>query len=127
VIAHLEMQQKLLVAVTAGTTFDATRPVYKTNDTGARARVMQSVHVRRDFFEDANGTVFFQIRYGAKPLPLDKAGNTTVEAGKLDALPGVIDALIEAVRGGELDVQLVAAAQERSRAFKRRGGPPKAA
>jgi hypothetical protein len=35
---------------------DATRPVYKTNDAGEPVRVMQPVHVRRDWFEDAAGT-----------------------------------------------------------------------
>jgi hypothetical protein len=48
------------------------------------------------------------IRYGARPLPLDKAGSTSVEVGGLDA-------------------QLARAAQERSKAFKRRGGATKAA
>ena len=43
-----------------------------------------------------------------------------MEVGTLDALPGVIDALLAAVRTGELDAQLATAAQERSKAFKRR-------
>jgi len=64
---------------------------------------------------------------GSKPLPLDKTGSTSVEVGKLDALPGIIDALLAAVQAGELDAQLVAAAQERSKAFKRRTGATKAA
>ena len=88
-------------------------------------RVMQPVHVRRDWFEDAAGVVHFMIRYGARPLPLDKSGSTSVEVGGLDALPGVIDTVLAAVRAGELDVQLAAAAQERSKAFKRRSGAPR--
>ncbi len=66
------------------------------------------------------------LRCGSKPLPLDKAGSTSVEVGALDRLTGVIDALLAAVRAGELDAQL-AAAQERSKAFKRRTGATKAA
>jgi hypothetical protein len=62
---------------------------------------MQPLHVRRGWFEDATGTVHFMVRYGAKPLPLDKAGSTSVEVGTLDALPGVVDALLAAVRAGE--------------------------
>jgi hypothetical protein len=42
------------------------------------------------------------VRYGAKPLPLDKVGNSSVEVGMLDALPSVIDALVAAVQAGEL-------------------------
>ena len=126
VVAHLEQQKALLAAQLEGKAFEATRPVYRTNDAGERVRVMQPVHVRRGWFEDANGTVFFHVRYGAKPLALDQRGSTSVEAGKIEALPGVIDALLRAVRVGELDAQLAAAAQERSTAFRRRNGASKA-
>ena len=47
--------------------------------------------------------------------------------GRLDALAGVIDALLRAVRAGELDAQLAAAAQERSKAFRKRTATTKAA
>jgi hypothetical protein len=127
VIAHLEQQKQLLAAHPDGKALDATRPVYKTNEAGERVRVMQPVHVRRDWFEDTAGTVHFAIRYGSKPLPLDRAGNVSVEVGDLSVLPGVIDALLAAVRAGELDQQLATAAQERSKAFKRRSGATKAA
>ncbi len=127
-IAHLERQRQLLAAYKEGKALEATRPVYKTNEAGERVRVMQPVHVRRDWFEDAAGVVHFMIRYGAKPLPLDKtAGSVSVDVGTLDALPGVIDTLLTAVRAGELDAQLAAAAQERSKAFKRRASATKAA
>jgi hypothetical protein len=127
VVAHLEQQKALLAAHMEGKAFDATRPVYKTNDAGERVRVMQPVHVRRGWFDDGTGTVHFSIRYGSKPLPLDKTGNSSVEVGKLDALPGVIDALLKAVTAGELDAQLTTASQERSKVFKHRAGTTKAA
>ena len=127
VVAHLEQQKALLAAQLEGESFEATRPVYRTNDAGERVRVMQPVHVRRDWFEDGAGTLHFMVRYGAKPLSLDKVGSTSVEVGAIDKLPGVIDALLAAVRAGELDTQLAAAAQERSKAFKRRTGATKAA
>ena len=123
----MEQQKQLLAAHLEGRAFDATRPVYRTNDAGERVRVMQPVHVRRDWFEDGAGTVHFMVRYGSKPLPLDKAGSTSVDVGKLDQLASVIDALIAAVKAGELDTQLAVAAQERSTAFKQRSGAAKAA
>lgn len=126
VLAHLEQQKALLAAHIEGRSLEVTRPVYRTNDAGERVRVMQPVHVRRDWFQDGAGTTHLMVRYGAKPLPLDKAGSTTVEVGKLDALPAVIDALLAAVNAGELDSFIVTVAQERSRAFKRRSGTPKA-
>ena len=127
VVAHLEQQRDLLAAQLEGRAFEATRPVYRTNDAGERVRVTQPLHVRRDWFEDSAGTVHFMVRYGAKPLPLDKAGSTSVEVATLEALAGVIDALLRAVTAGELDAQLAVAAQERSKAFKRRTGTTKAA
>ena len=54
-------------------------------------------------------------------------GKPGAAQGKLDQLGGVIDALLAAVRAGELDAQLAAAAQERSKAFKRRSGGTKTA
>ena len=126
-IQHLQRQRDLLAAQLEGRTLEAARPVYETNEAGERVRVMRPVHVRRDWFEDGAGTVHFMVRYGSKPLPLDKAGSTSVEVGSLDKLPGVVDALLAAVRAGELDAQLAAAAQERSKAFKRRSGATKAA
>ena len=122
VIQHLEQQRQLLAAHLEGKAFETTRPVYRTNDAGERVRVLQPTHVRRDWFLDGAGVVHFMVRYGAKPLPLDKTGSTSVEVGKLDQLDGVISTLISAVSAGELDVQLSAAAQERSKAFKRRVG-----
>jgi hypothetical protein len=127
VVAHLEQQKALLTAQLEGKAFEATRPVYRTNEAGERIRVTQPVHVRRGWFEDGNGMVHFLVRYGAKPLPLDKAGSTSVKVGKLEELAGVIEALLAAVRAGELDTQLAAAAQERGKAFKRRTGATKAA
>jgi hypothetical protein len=127
VVAHLEQQKQLLAAHLEGKALNATRPVYRTNEIGERVRVMQPVHVRRSWFEDTAGTVHFMVRYGAKPLPLDKTGSTSVEVGGLDALPSVIDTLLAAVRASEMDAQLATAAQERSKAFKRRTGASKAA
>ena len=63
------------------------------------------------------------IRYGSKPLPLDKAGSASVEVGGFDPLHGVIDTLVATVKAGELDAQLATAAQERIKAFKRRNAP----
>jgi hypothetical protein len=59
VVAHLEQQKALPAAQLEGKAFEATRPVYRTSDAGERVRVMQPVHVRRDWFDDATGVVHF--------------------------------------------------------------------
>ena len=48
---------------------------------------------------------------------------TSIEVGNLDALPGVIDALIEATNTGELDETLTAAAAERRANFRSKRAP----
>ena len=55
-----------------------------------------------------NGTFVFFVRAGQKPIEFEK-GKTAIAS--LDKLPSVIDTLIAAVRGGELDDQLAQASK----------------
>jgi hypothetical protein len=120
VLNHLEQQKAYLAPQMDGKPFDVVRNVYQTNSAGERVRIARPTFVKKDWFEDSAGTVMFMVRYGNRALRLDKIGNISVEVGKLDALPGVIDALIGAVKAGELDAQLATASLERSKAFTRR-------
>jgi hypothetical protein len=115
-VAHLSEQRALVTGQLAGTPLAAYKNVFRADAAGNRIRVQEPRHVRRDWFVDPKGVVFMSIRYGAKALPLDKAGNSSIEVGTLEALPGVIDA----VKSGEIDTQLAAAATERKKNFKRR-------
>jgi hypothetical protein len=62
--------------------------------------------------KDASGTVHFILRVGGKPLEL-QPGKAAISIGSLDKLPGIVDALIAAVRAGELDPQIKEAAAAR--------------
>ena len=57
--------------------------------------------------------ILFSLRYGAKPIALNKDGKSAVEVGKLERLPEVITILIKAVQDGELDAQLSAISADR--------------
>jgi hypothetical protein len=48
---------------------------------------------------------------------------TSIEIGSLDALPPVLDALMEATSNGELDEALTAAAAERRANFRSKRKP----
>lgn len=122
VLAHLAQQLAMVQGELTGEPFLATRAVSRTLPDGTKTRLQQPAHIRRGWWTDSTGTTYFSIRYGTKPLALDKSGNTTVEIGKLDALPGVIDALVQAVKGGELDAALTSAVAERKKNFKRKTG-----
>lgn len=119
VLRYLEEQKALARAHLEGKLFEARKTVYRTNEAGERVRLEAPRHVRRGWFQDAQGTVFFQVRYGAKPLEFQK-GVDAVEVGKIDALLGIIDTLTQAIQSGELDQQLATAAQERKKNFRRK-------
>ena len=118
-LRHLQEQKAIAQAELEGRPYTATKVVFRTGENGQRVRGEAPRHVRRSWFRDAAGVLFFQPRYGGKPLNLGK-GMTSVEVGNLDALPTVIEALIEATTAGELDETLTAAASERRANFKRR-------
>lgn len=123
-VNHLTEQRALAEGQLSGTPYLPYRSVYRKDQAGNRIRVQEPRHVRRNWWEDAKGVVFFAIKYGVRALPLDKAGNCSIEVGKLDALPAVINTLIEAIKAGELDTQLAAASTERKKVFKRRTAKP---
>lgn len=116
-VRYLTEQKALVAAQLAGETFNATRVVTRKDDAGNRTRVEAPRHVRRGWFTDVNGGLFFTLRYGAKPLELAK-GMTAISLDKLEALPAIIDTLMKAVEAGELDAVTAAAAVERQRNFK---------
>jgi hypothetical protein len=117
-LRYLKEQKAIAQADIEGRAYSATKIVFSNDENGRRVRAEALRMVRRGW-ADADGTVLFQLKYGSKPLQLAK-GMTAVEVGKLDALPTIIDTLIEATNGGELDQQLAAAAAERRANFKQK-------
>ncbi|MDR6103014.1 hypothetical protein QE369_003211 [Agrobacterium larrymoorei] len=117
-IATLVEQKQMAEAKIAGQVFAPTHLVRRKNADGQRVEVETLKRVRQGWFTDGNGKVFFAIRYAGKPIEFAKDKNA-VEAGELSALPKIIDTLIEAVRGGELDPQLTAAAAERGKLLRK--------
>jgi hypothetical protein len=118
-LRYLQEQKALAQAELEGRAYSATKIVFHTGENGQRVRAEAPRHVRRGWFRDPAGVLFFQARYGNKPVDLGK-GMTAVEVGNLEALPNVIDALADATNAGELDNALTAAATERRANFKRR-------
>jgi hypothetical protein len=111
-IAALAEQRQMVVAKIAGQHFAPTHVVRKKNADGQRVEVEALKRVRQGWFSDASGKTFFAIRYAGKPIEFAKDKNA-IEVGELSALPAVLDTLVEAIRAGELDGQLSAAAAAR--------------
>jgi hypothetical protein len=78
---------------------------------GERTQVEKQQRVIPSWRLAANGSYLFFIRVGQRALEFDK-GKSAIAVPSLDKLPAVIDALISAVRSGELDEQLVQASKQ---------------
>lgn len=121
-VENLALQQQPAEATIAGTVFEPPKHfVMRTNREGARVRVEVPRRIRKGWFENGNRTTHFSLFYAGKVLELGK-GKTAIEVGALANLP----TLIEAVRAGELDSAVNAAAAERGRVLNR-SEKPKAA
>lgn len=116
VLAYLAEQKALAEAEIAGTPFTATKKVTRKNAEGEDIRVDVPRNVRKGWFTDASGKMFFQIRYGSKPLEFAK-GMNAVEVENLADVPVIIASIIEAINAGELDPQLNAARASRRANF----------
>jgi hypothetical protein len=96
-VARLE-EQKLLLADP-----NHVRTVQRwTKVDGERQANTKQQAVRPWWRADASGQLVMSIKFGAKPVEFEK-GKAGIVVGSKDKLPNVIDALIAAVRAGELD------------------------
>lgn len=123
-LSYLGDQKSLAAAEAEGRTFVPTRTVRRKNEAGEAVRTEVPRHIRRGWFRGSDGSLYFQVRYGSKPLALGKDVNA-VAVGELAELPAIVDTLMAAVNAGELDPQVASAATERRANFK--GKKPKAA
>ena len=119
ITSYLDEQRALVTAQLEGKPFHATKTVFRTGEAGERVRVEAVRNVRKGWFTDAAGTLFFQIRYGAKPLELAK-DMIAIHVENLEGLPALIDTIKQAVDAGELDAALTAARVERKKNFRRK-------
>lgn len=117
IVEALAEQKAMVEAKIAGEHYAPTHVVWRKGEDGGRVAVQTPKRLRVGWF-DLSGQIFFALRYAGKTLELAKNSNA-VAVGELSALPGVIDTLTEAVRAGELDAQLAAAAAERGKMLRK--------
>src|SRR5688572_1673725 len=75
------------------------------NERGSKSLVEVQKRVRPWWKQDITGAINLVVRYGARTIEFEKGKNAIVVRSK-DELLTVLDALITAVRGGELDDHL---------------------
>lgn len=106
IIERLEDQKRLL----ADPNFARTIRVW-VKQNGEKAQVEKQQRVLPWWRLAPSGGYVFFVRAGWKPIEFDK-GKSAIAVPSLDKLPALIDTLIAAVRGGELDEQLAAVAKQ---------------
>lgn len=120
VMEGLAIQRKMVEAKLAGQHYAPTHMVWRKNEDGQRVQVETPKRLRAGWFVDASGQTFFALKYAGKPIEFAKDKNA-IAVGELAALPAIIDTLTEAVRAGELDAQLAAAAAGRGHMLRKAG------
>lgn len=112
-LGQLAEQRDMVNATLEGRLYEPPKvKALRKDASGQRVRVEVNRRVRKGWFQDQAGTVHFIMRVSGKPLEL-QPGKAAISIGSLDKLPNTIDALITAVRGGELDPQIQEAAAAR--------------
>ena len=87
-------------------------------DTGARIVKQVPVRIKPWFWTGEKGECLLAINYGSRQIELQK-GKTAIEVGDLKNLCAVLDTVIDAVRNGELDLQIESASTKLRDGFKK--------
>ena len=122
-LGQLAEQKNMASASLEGRLYEPPKTIGLRKDaSGQRVRVEVNQRVRRGWFQDEAGTVHLIMRVGGKPLEL-QPGKAAINIGSLDKLPATLEALITAVRAGELDPQIREAAAARGLMMAERRKP----
>ena len=122
-LEKLDEQLAMVQALIDGEVFTKSKTAYVKNEDGQRVLIEKQKRVRPWYWMNGAGGCFFQVWYGSKVIEL-KPGMTAVQVGKREELLAVIRSIIDAVRFGELDVQIEDVA-ERNKEQLRKSAAPK--
>jgi hypothetical protein len=103
-LEKLEDQLAMVSAHLAGQPFVRHRRIWRTDEAGERVLV-ERVKRTRSWYWITGAGCFFSVCYGSKMLEL-KQGMTAIQVNERDDLPDAIRAIMEAVKQGELDIQI---------------------
>lgn len=93
-------------AANAGEIYAAKRVKFVTDsETGERKQVEISTRVKPWWSTTANGKLVIALRYGAKPIEIQK-GKNAIEVTDMDDLIATLEVIKQAVQAGELDTQI---------------------
>jgi hypothetical protein len=99
-VSRLEDQKKLL----ADPLFVRRVKRWERKESGEKVLIEKPIRTSKWWQPDQSGGYVMSVKVGSKHIEFEK-GKAAIAVGSLDKMAGVIDALIKAVRAGELDEQ----------------------
>ncbi len=105
-VARLEDQKRLL----ADPNYVRIVKRWERKEGGEKVLLERPLRTSKWWQPDQNGGYVMTMKVGSKRIEFEK-GKAAIAVGTLDKLPGVIDALVKAIRAGELDEQLKQSSQ----------------
>ena len=125
-LERLDEQLAMVNALIAGELYTRKRRVWDENENGQRVLVDKVKRARPWYWMSGAGGCYFSVWYGSKVLEL-KPGMTAIAVNRRDDLPEAIKTIIEAVRLGELDIQIEDVAERGTAELRMRAGASKTA
>jgi hypothetical protein len=117
-LKRLDEQMKLAAAHNENQHYVGKRLRYYTDEaTGLRKQVEADKRVKAWWFEQANGKLALCVRYGSRVLELSK-GKFAIEVASTGDLVKTLEVITAAVKQGELDTAITAAASKLREGFK---------
>jgi hypothetical protein len=104
-LEKLDDQLGMVQALIDREVYTRMRRIWRTDENGQRVLVERPKRTRPWYWMSGAGGCYFQVWYGSKVLEL-KPGMTAVQVGTKEELPDVIRSVMEAVKFGELDIQI---------------------
>ena len=104
-LEKLDDQLAMVDALIAGEIFTRHRRVWQVNEDGQRTLVDRVKRMRPWYWMSGAGGCYFSVWYGSKVLEL-KPGMTAISVNRREDLPMAIRAVMDAVKQGELDIQI---------------------
>ena len=104
-LEKLDDQLGMIQALIDGEVYTRMRRVWRTNENGERVLMDRPKRTRPWYWMSGAGGCYFQVWYGSKVLEL-KPGMTAIQVATKEELPDVIRSVMDAVKFGELDIQI---------------------
>ena len=110
-LEKLDDQLAMVQALIDGEIFTRNRRAWQKNEAGERVLVERVKRTRPWYWMSGAGGCYFSVWYGSRLLEL-RPGMTAISVNRREDLPDAIRGLMDAVKQGELDIQIEDVAEQ---------------